>query len=65
MGQDFSAHLSSEYTNLHNTKTAYLTQNVAFSSRITEKLSHFLIFKYLKTWWIVIYSWEPRLNVLR
>jgi len=63
MGRDFSAHFSSEYTNLNNTKTAYLTQNVAFSSRITEKLSRFLIFKYLKTWRIVIYSWDPRLNV--
>jgi len=49
MGQDFGTHLSSEYTNLNDTKTAYLTQNVAFPSRITEKLSRFLIFKYLKT----------------
>ena len=49
MGQDISAHLSREYTNLNNTKRAYLTQNTGFSSRITEKLSRFLIFKYLKT----------------
>jgi len=49
MGQDFNAHLSSEYANLNNNKTAYLNKNVAYSSRITEKLYRIFIFKYPKT----------------